>query len=293
MYIIYALISPNPERKENKDAQYASVCHAYVYNFEKPLKTEWVSSRCVCVWNLGETLGAWEERDPLDLGFLLATTDATETPLDRAADTAASGVAAADARGFSVGSDGRHDAGCFGMANAASARAAGGHLCAAVAEALVVLQGLLNGVGRFALALEIVWVVFNTRPTTVVSSRLSHQVSTLFIIEYSSETISHARWYDGDSLQGTMPLYRVDNVLPWSSSQSLLVRVLNRCEGTVFLDAVASETGSIVWALVVVPTERCLVETIDDVGALEVLFPKMGSTVSNFLIMTQLVKRPV
>jgi len=263
----------------------------------------------VCVWNLRETLGAWKERDPLDLGFLLATTDATETPLDCAADAPASGVAAADARGFSVGSDGRDDAGCFGMANAASARAAGGHLCAAVAEALVVLQGLLDGVGRFALALEIVWVVFlrcvsevqprngwrtyNTRPATVVSSRLSHQVSTLFIIEYSSETISHARWYDGDSLQGTMPLYRVDNVLPWSSPQGLLVRILDRREGTVFFDAVASETGSIVRALVVVPTERCLVETIDDVGALEVLFPKMGSTVSNFLIMTQLVKRPV
>jgi hypothetical protein len=90
-----------------------------------------------------------------------------------------------------------------------------------------------------------------------------------------------------------MPLYSVGDVLPRSSLQGLLVRVLDRREGTVFLHSVASETGSIVRAFVVVTAERCFVETVDDVGALEVLFPKMGSTVSNFLIMTQLVKRPV
>jgi hypothetical protein len=119
------------------------------------------------------------------------------------------------------------------------------------------------------------------------------QVSSLFIIENSSEPISHARWYYGDTLQRTMPLYRVDNVLPWSSLKCFLVRALDRRKRTVFFNSVASETGGIVRALVMVPTEGRLVKTIDDVGALEVLFPKMGSTVSNFLIMTQLVKRPV
>jgi hypothetical protein len=90
-----------------------------------------------------------------------------------------------------------------------------------------------------------------------------------------------------------MPLYRVDDVLSWGSPQGLFVRVLDRRERTVFGIPIASETGGIVRALVVVPTEACFVQTIDDVGALEVLFPKMRSTVSNFLIMTQLVKRSV
>jgi hypothetical protein len=90
-----------------------------------------------------------------------------------------------------------------------------------------------------------------------------------------------------------MPLYRIDNVLSWGSPQCLFVGVLNRRKRAVLGIPVASETGSIIGALVVVPTEACFVETVDDVCALEVLFPKMGSTVSNFLIMTQLVKRSV
>jgi len=90
-----------------------------------------------------------------------------------------------------------------------------------------------------------------------------------------------------------MPLYRIDNVLSWGSPQSLLVRVLNRRERAVLGIPVSSDTGGIVGALMVVPTKACFVKTIDDVGALKVLFPKMGSTVSNFLIMTQLVKWPV
>jgi hypothetical protein len=91
------------------------------------------------VWNLGEALGAWKERDPLDLAFLLATTDAAEAPLDCAANTPASGVAAADAGGFGVEGDRGHDARCFAMAYAASAMAACSHLRASIAEALVVL----------------------------------------------------------------------------------------------------------------------------------------------------------
>jgi hypothetical protein len=134
---------------------------------------------------------------------------------------------------------------------------------------------------------------YDTRPTTVVTSRLSLQVGSLFIIENPSETISHARWYYSNTLKRTMPLYRIDNVLSWGSPQGLLVRVLNRRERAVLGIPVPSNTGGIVGALMVVPTKACFVKTIDDVGALKVLFPKMGSTVSNFLIMTQLVKWPV
>jgi hypothetical protein len=95
--------------------------------------------------------------------------------------------------------------------------AASGHLRASVAKTLVILQGLFDGERRLALALEVVWVVFlryvnkvltrknsrgtyHTRPSAVITSRLSLQVSSLFIIENPSETISHARWYDGNTL---------------------------------------------------------------------------------------------
>jgi hypothetical protein len=196
------------------------------------------------------------------------------------------------------------------MACAAGAMAASGHLRASVAKTLVILQGLFDGERRLALALEVVWVVFlryvnkvltrknsrgtyHTRPSAVITSRLSLQVSSLFIIENPSETISHPRWDNSNTLQRTMPLHSIDDVLPWGSPQGLFVRVLDRRERTVFGIPIASETGGIVRALVVVPTEACFVQTIDDVGALEVLFPKMRSTVSNFLIMTQLVKRSV
>ena len=120
---------------------------------------------------------------------------------------------------------------------------------------------------------------YDTRPTTVVASRLSLQVGSLFIIENPSETISHARWYYSNTLKRTMPLYRIDNVLSWGSPQGLLVRVLNRRERAVLGIPVPSDTGGIVGALMVVPTKACFVKTIDDVGALKVLFPKMVSTV--------------
>jgi hypothetical protein len=101
-----------------------------LYNFEKSLKTEWVSSRCVCVWYFREALGAWKERDPLDLGVLLAATDATDAPLDGAANAPASSVAAADTDGFRVGGGGGDYARCFGMTYAAGAMAASGHFSA-------------------------------------------------------------------------------------------------------------------------------------------------------------------
>jgi len=41
---------------------------------------------------------------------------------------------------------------------------------------------------------------------------------------------------------------------------------------------------------VVIATKACIIEPVDDVGALEILLPKMGSTVSDFLIMTYYVK---
>lgn len=56
---------------------------------------------------------------------------------------------------------------------------------------------------------------------------------------------------------------------------------------------VASNVGGIIRAFVVVLRDARLVQSVDDVGALEVLLPKMRSTVSNLLIFAEDVKRPV
>ena len=54
--------------------------------------------------------------------------------------------------------------------------------------------------------------------------------------------------------------------------------------------SITRKAGSIVGAFVMVRGESCTVESVDDVGALEVLLPKMVSTVSGFLIFTDLVQ---
>lgn len=87
-----------------------------------------------------------------------------------------------------------------------------------------------------------------------------------------------------------MPLNGIDNVFTGRGSQGLLVGILDSRKGAVSRVPVAGDAGSIVWTLVVVATNARLIETVDDVGALEVLFPKVWSTVSNLLIMTQLVE---
>jgi len=157
----------------------------------------------------------------------------------------------------------------------------------------VVLEGLFDGVGGLALALEVIGVVFDSRPATVITARLSLQVGSLFIIENPSEAISHARGKVSNTLQWTMPLHRVDDVLPWSSPQGLLVRILDRRKRAILGIPVPSDARSVVRALMVVSREARLIETVDDVGALEILLPKMGRTVSNFLIMTYYVKGSV
>lgn len=88
---------------------------------------------------------------------MLAATDAAEATLDGAAYALACGVAAVDTGCLSCHCG--DDTGSIGVACALRAMARS-HLYATVTSALVVLEGLFDGVGRLALALEIVWVVF-------------------------------------------------------------------------------------------------------------------------------------
>jgi hypothetical protein len=88
-------------------------------------------------------------------------------------------------------------------------------------------------------------------------------------------------------------LHSVDNVFTRCSPQSLLVGVLDCRKRAVLNMLVTGDSGSVVWALVVVLTKRRLVEAVDDICALEILLPKMRSTVSKFFFFTDLVKRPV
>jgi hypothetical protein len=88
-------------------------------------------------------------------------------------------------------------------------------------------------------------------------------------------------------------LHRVDNIFTWCSPQSLLIGIFDCRKRAVLNMLVAGDGGSVVRALVVVLTERRLVEAVDHVCTLEILLPKMGSTVSKFFFFTYLVKRSV
>jgi hypothetical protein len=106
----------------------------------------------------GEALRARKELDSLNLNIFLAA-DASNALPDRAAYAPAGSVAATDASSFWVGSDGGDDTRGFGVVYATGGAVACGHLRAGVADALVVLQGPLDGEGGLSLAFEIVWVV--------------------------------------------------------------------------------------------------------------------------------------
>lgn len=136
-------------------------------------------------------------------------------------------------------------------------------------------------------------MVLHTRPAAIITTGLTLQVGSLLVIENPSETIRHTRGNVGDSFERTVSLHRIDNVLTWGGSQCLLVGILDSRKGTVLFHSVAGNAGCIVGTFVVVTTNARLIEPVDDVGTLEVLFPKMWSSVCNLFIVTQLVERSV
>jgi hypothetical protein len=127
-------------------------------------------------------------------------------------------------------------------------------------------------------------------PTAIVASRLSLKIGTLFIIEYPTKAIRNTRRCIGNSFQWTMLRHSIDDVLSRRSPQSFLVGLSDGRDRRVLHVLVAGEAGCIVRALVVVARKAGGIQTIDNVSALEVLPPKMGSTVSNFFVLTEYIK---
>jgi hypothetical protein len=137
-------------------------------------------------------------------------------------------------------------------------------------------------------------VSYHSRPSLVVSSWLSLKIGSLLVVESPAKAIRYTRWLVGYSLQGAVLRDSINNVLARCGLQCLFVRLTDRLDGRVLhMLVVARNAGRVVWSFVMVPYESRVVESVDDIGALEVLLSKMRSTVSNLLIMTESIKRPV
>jgi|TARA_R110002003_G_scaffold126_46_gene11813 hypothetical protein len=132
---------------------------------------------------------------------------------------------------------------------------------------------------------------YNTWPTPVVASGLSLKIGSLLIIENPTKAIWNPWWNVGNSFQWAMLCHSIDNVLSWSCPQCFLVCHSNRSNRRI-LDVlvVACKAGRVIWSLVVVTSKAGCIESIDDVGTLEILLPKMRSTVSSFLIIAYSIK---
>ena len=124
-------------------------------------------------------------------------------------------------------------------------------------------------------------VTYDAGDSLVVAlvQRVALHVGAFLVVVDTAELIRHARRDSGDALQWTVSIDSVLDVFPWCRPQRFLIRVLHGCHRAVLLVSVTGEAGGIVRSLVVVLRYSGSVESIDNVGALEVLLPKMVSTV--------------
>jgi hypothetical protein len=184
------------------------------------------------------------------------------------------------------------------------------HLGTGIADPLVVLQSLLDGEGWLTLTLKVIWAVllrrsalhihwlegyvtYQSSPSPQIAAWLSLKIGSLLIIENATKAIWCTRWLIGYSFQGTVLRHSIKNGLARGSPQCLCVRLADRLDGRVLhVLVVARDAGSIIGAFVVVARKSGSVESVDDIGALEALLPKMGSTVSKFFIFANRIKRP-
>jgi hypothetical protein len=247
----------------------------------------------------------------LGLDALLAAADAAKALLQRSTDALAGCVAAPNTRSVGIQSLRWDDTGCLIMTEALGMAMARSHFDAAVASALVVLQGFLNSVGWLAFAFEVIRVVclkivsklqrselsgYNTylsRPTLIIASWLPLKIGPLFIIENPTEAIRHTRWDVGNSFQWAMLSYGIHDVLSWCCPQCFLVGLANRFNGWILDVLVARDASGVIRTFMVVTSRPRCIEPIDNIGALEVLLSKMRGTVSNLFILTDCVKWPV
>lgn len=132
----------------------------------------------------------------------------------------------------------------------------------------------------------------NTRNPLVVAlvQGVTLHIGAFLVVIDTSELVSHARWNCGDALKRSVSLDGILNVLPRCSPKCFLVGLLHGSDRAVLLVPVACNTSCIVRSFVMVARYSSLVEAIDDVGALEVLFPEMVSTVRSLGLLADCVQ---
>ena len=135
-------------------------------------------------------------------------------------------------------------------------------------------------------------VTHDTRNSLVVAlvQGVTLHIGAFLVVIDTSELVSHARWNRGDALQWPVSFDSILDVFPRCGPQCLFVRVLHSSNRAVLLVPVARKTSCIVRSFVVVARHSGLIEAVDDVGALEVLFPEMVSTVRSFGLLADCVQ---
>ena len=89
-----------------------------------------------------------------------------------------------------------------------------------------------------------------------------------------------------------MPLHAIDDFLPWCSFQSLFVCGADGFDGAGQERRVSCKESGVIRPVMMVPP-RDVVKTIDGIGARDMLFPKVRSSVGQFCLPLENFERPV
>lgn len=93
---------------------------------------------------------------------------------------------------------------------------------------------------------------YNTRPSSVVASRLALEISAFFVLQDSAQRIGDTWRYICHAFQWSVLGYGINNVLLGSGSEGFLIRLLDGLNWRIFGVLVACEAGSVIWSFVMV-----------------------------------------
>ena len=123
---------------------------------------------------------------------------------------------------------------------------------------------------------------YNTRPPLVVPTIFDHQVCSFLILVHPSLSIRLPRWHSSHTVQGSVLLQSINNLLLRRGSQRLGIRPSNSFERAILVTPV-SRQGDRVEGPFMMVCSASYVELIDAVGTVMLLFAEMGGTMSELL----------
>lgn len=141
-----------------------------------------------------------------------------------------------------------------------------------VAESLL-FECPFDGVGRFAFAFEVFFLVINTRPSFIITTKLDHEVFALVIIVSPPEFVLTTGRDDSGSIERSVFLNRVNDVFLWGGSQGFCIGPPHCSDGAAIEARIASQESGVVGSFVMISaTWSSFIQPIDGVGTRNVAF---------------------